>query len=207
MNPMVDSHRVQELVRAAQAGDAQAFGSLTEVYRGRLLARVSRQIGAHLGAYVEPDDIVSDTFASALESLSQFRWQGEESFFYWICGIATYRIRSHAAKKRPVLYEIESTDPGGSRADARKQLERDERFQRLRAALQTLSDDHREVITLSRIEGVSTTDIARQLGRSPEAVRQLLVRALKALRSAFGETESLSLPHDRSLLDENSKDG
>jgi DNA-directed RNA polymerase specialized sigma24 family protein len=44
------------------------------------------------------------------------------------------------------------------------------------------------------MEGMKSEEIAQKMNSSPEAVRQLLVRALRALRKSFGETESLHLP-------------
>ena len=53
------------------------------------------------------------------------------------------------------------------------------------AAFDTLSDEHREVISLSRIVGLSHQEIGEQLGRSEAAARQLLHRALAALAVAI----------------------
>ena len=73
------------------------------------------------------------------------------------------------------------------------------------AWLKTLSADHREVLLLSRIEGLSIQEVAERMDRSPDAVKKLLSRALNALRAAFGETESLRLP-DKRLLREDIND-
>jgi len=73
-------------------------------------------------------------------------------------------------------------------------MRRDERFERLQAALDSLSPDHREVITLARLKGLRGEEIAKRMNRSPNAVAQLLSHALKNLKEAFGDTESLHLP-------------
>jgi len=52
-----------------------------------------------------------------------------------------------------------------------------------------------------RVEGLEFEEAGRRMGRSPDAVKQLLYRALKKLRESFGDTESLHLP-ERSLLAE-----
>jgi RNA polymerase sigma-70 factor (ECF subfamily) len=82
-------------------------------------------------------------------------------------------------------------------ASPSKALRRNERFDRLEASLRRLCPDHRTVIVLARIEGLSMKEIARRLNRSEGAVKNLLVRALKALRQSFGDTESLGLPERR----------
>ena len=83
---------------------------------------------------------------------------------------------------------------------ASRGLQREERFDRLKKAIDTLSPDHRQVILLARIERLPAKEIARRMDRSTAAVAQLLSRALKSLRENFGHTESLSLP-DRGLYD------
>ena len=66
-------------------------------------------------------------------------------------------------------------------------LRREERFDRLQHALESLPPDYREVIRLSRIEGMKTSEIAELMGRSSAAVKQLLFRALRRLRESFGD--------------------
>ena len=78
-----------------------------------------------------------------------------------------------------------------------KNLRRNERFDRLKDSLESLSPEHREVILLMRIEGLPVEEVAKRMNRSPKATRQLLWRALKDLRESFGDTESLGLPERR----------
>ena len=80
-------------------------------------------------------------------------------------------------------------------------MRRSERFDRLEEALKTLSPDHRQVITMARVDGLKIKEIAERMNRSPNAVMQLLWRALEKLKASFGETESLHLP-DRNLLND-----
>ena len=61
-------------------------------------------------------------------------------------------------------------------------------------ALDSLSPEHREVILLARVEGLEIKQIATRLNKSVSAVKGLLFRALKGLKSSFGDTESLGLP-------------
>ena len=71
--------------------------------------------------------------------------------------------------------------------------------------MEDLSPDYRTVVHLSRIEGLKISEIAERMGRSPSAIKNLLLRAMKQLRESFGDTESLGLP-DRHL-GEGSSDG
>ena len=74
-----------------------------------------------------------------------------------------------------------------------RSLRRRERLDRLQAALDALSPDHRQVIVLARLKGLRMTEIAERMERSPNAVALLLARALAKLRESFGDTESLPL--------------
>lgn len=85
-------------------------------------------------------------------------------------------------------------------------LRRHERFDRLEAAVKKLTPEYRQVVLLSRIEGLSAKEIADRMNRSPNAVRHLIVRALRELRAHFGDTESLHLPDRRFPVGEGDDD-
>ena len=57
-----------------------------------------------------------------------------------------------------------------------------EGLRRLLSDLDALPDDYRRVILLSRIEGLSTAEVAETLGKTREATALLLHRAIKKLR-------------------------
>ena len=69
----------------------------------------------------------------------------------------------------------------------------------MRVGADALSPDYRTVIQLARIEGLKVREIAKRMGRSESAVKNLLLRAMKQLRDTFPDTESLGLPQQRSL--------
>ena len=91
-------------------------------------------------------------------------------------------------------------------ASPSKELRRDERFERLKAALSRLKPDYRKVIFLARVRELPMRDVASRMGRSLNATSVLLYRALMKLQEAFGATESLNLP-DRRLEYEEESDG
>ena len=59
-----------------------------------------------------------------------------------------------------------------------------------------MSPDQKEAIELAKIDGLKVSEIAAQMKRSSDSVKQLLSRGLRQLRSSFGETESLHLPEN-----------
>ncbi len=134
----------------------------------------------------------------AFRSLGRFRWRGDGSFNAWLCAIARHVVLKAVEHKRQypellITDTVEADGPSPSKA-----MQRHERFDRLKAAMQGLSADHREVIQLARIEKLPFKEIAARMNRSPGAVKVLLLRALRELKRGFGETESLHLP-DRSF--------
>ena len=80
-----------------------------------------------------------------------------------------------------------------------RQIRRQERFDRLEAAIERLSDDHREVIKMTRIDGIPVREVAERMHRSEKATYQLLWRATSKLKEVFGDTKSFRLPADRNL--------
>ena len=190
------------LVTKARAGDRSAFDTLAHRCQDRLAAMVRSRIGAKLRARVEADDIVQEAFLRAYKAISNFNWQGDDSFFRWLTRISEHLIWN-AAQKQPRLELMLDDQFKGPATRPDQSLRRQERFDRLEAALSALNPEQREAVRLSRIEGQSIARIAESMDRSPAAVKMLLSRALKRLKSSFGDTESLHLP-DRALETEES---
>jgi RNA polymerase sigma-70 factor, ECF subfamily len=149
----------------------------------------------------------------AFRSVADFAGNTEESFSRWLAGIAHHAVidqaRHLSARKHDYRREVplpaEPTSeagwpavPVGDLASPAPSpsgvLRRKERLDRLLDAIQALSPDHRQVILLTRIEQLPVKEVARRMGRSEKAISMLLLRAMMALRSVFGETDSLSLP-------------
>jgi RNA polymerase sigma-70 factor (ECF subfamily) len=190
----------EELVERVKAGSREAFDRIVERFRDRLAAFVRPRIGERLRERIQDEDVLQETFLKAYESLGRFRWEGEEPFFGWLCTIAHHallRLARRYLKIEDLELHREIPDTGTSPSGA---LRRNERWKRFVEALDGLSPEHREVITLARIQGVPVREIARRMNRSPKAVYQLIWRALQKLRESFGETESFHLP-DRQLGD------
>ncbi len=188
----------QALVSSAQNGDREALERLVSRDRARLRALVASRLTAHVVLGVDVDDVYQETLLRAFTSMSKLEWRGEDSFLRWAGGIAEHVILDLArqrARERKTSLESDVPDSAVSPSHA---LRRDERFERLQDSLKRLSPEHREVIVLTRVERLNFDEAAKRMGRTPEAVKQLLYRALKQLKAEFGDTESFHLP-ERSL--------
>lgn len=203
---MADSADIQATFVQAQAGSREAFDELVQRLGPRIDALVLSRLGKDLRRDVEPEDVKQETLLRAFQDIGRFSWEGEESFLRWIGAIVENVIRKAHERLRyrraiPLDQELFVDQVSPSKA-----LRREERFDRLKAAIERLSPDHREVIVLARIERLRSREIAKRMGRSEQAVAQLLSRALRKLREMFGDTASLTLP-DRSLGKEGKEGG
>lgn len=203
MEPIQSIHKTVQL---AQSGDRDAFARLAEIHQKQVEALARLRMSPELQRKVGIEDIVQETFSQALQSLSRFKWDGENSFRRWLNGIARNVIlkaaRSHSIPLEPGFeLDVVDSDPSPSKVLRRKQ-----RFDRLQEALKALTPEQREVVLMSRIEGLKAREIAARTGRSEDAVKQLMLRALRSLRKGFGDTESLHLP-DRRLKSGESSEG
>jgi RNA polymerase sigma-70 factor (ECF subfamily) len=211
------SEPAKALVARAQEGDNDAFSGLVEKYRSPLECWIHLRLGPRLRGKVEVQDIVQETFLKAYVSLPTFRWSTDGSFFHWLGAIAEHVIQNFArklsTKKRGSAREVALTPdmeprsfPAGKLGQLLERLNlspstvlrSNERFERLEKALNTLKPDRREVVVLAILREVPIKEIAARMGRKPDAVSMLLLRALGQLRVLFGMTESLHLP-DRLL--------
>lgn len=192
---MTSPDSIQSLVQKAQAGDRAAFNELIEAHRRPLEKLIrARLAGSGLQPAIGDEDIYQETMLRAFRRLHDFRWQGEDSFARWIGVIATNLIRSAGRREKRNPLPLRGAEAAAADDSPSRDARRGERFDRLERALDTLDPDSRQVLVLVRIKGLPVKEVARRLGRSPNAVSILLYRAAVKLRERFGDTESLTLP-------------
>jgi RNA polymerase sigma-70 factor, ECF subfamily len=98
-----------------------------------------------------------------------------------------HRQRRDAARETP----LDATPDLDARVTSvLSRVIRNERAEQLEAAMETLSDAHREIILLRKFEDLSFPEIAVRLGKSEDACRMLFARALTALTIALGRTSA-----------------
>jgi RNA polymerase sigma-70 factor, ECF subfamily len=171
--PMDDS----QLATQART-DAEAFA---ELYR-RHVTRVYRYHMAHIGNVHDAEDLTSQTFMAALESIRSYRGTG--TFAAWIMGIAFHRrlmfFRTHKHSEIPLDAALDVPDTG---LPTDKAALRQMQIGQLRGALQSLSGERLEAVALCFFAGLECSEAGRVLGKSEAAVRMLLSRALQDLRT------------------------
>ncbi|TAK13564.1 MAG: sigma-70 family RNA polymerase sigma factor [Anaerolineae bacterium] len=172
-----------KLVRAAKAGDPNAFGLLYDAYVDRLYRFVYYRVSDEPLA----EDLTSRVFLKAWENLQGYRDRGL-SFGAWLFSIARNTVIDHY---RTIKQEqsLETAGPLVDEEDPESLLRRTQQGDQLANALRQLTDDQREVLVLKFIEGYDTNEIAGFVGKKPGAVRALQMRGLQALERILGGEE------------------
>ncbi len=194
--------KTRHLVALAQDGDESALNQLCKVYGARVLWIIRLRMGRELRSKLESMDLVQDVLMSALKDLGNFEYKTEGDFLRWLSRIAENRLRNqlqrlHANKRdirkevqlngyRPTVEDsfvaaldaVDTTTPSAI-------MSKREELDKLAKAIDALKPDYRQVIVLTKIEGLSYKEIGDQLGKSSEAVRKLVSRALEELISIF----------------------
>jgi RNA polymerase sigma-70 factor (ECF subfamily) len=194
--------KTQHLVALAKDGDESALEQLCTVYGPRVLWLVRLRMGKELRSKLESVDLVQDVLVCALRDLRNFTYKNEGDFVRWLSRIAENRLRDNLdklrANKRDIRKEVrlkthrvtleESFAAALEPIDATTPsaiVSRREDFDKLAKAIDTLKPEYREIIVLTKMEGLSYKEIGNKLGKSTDAVRMLFSRAMAALSGAF----------------------
>ncbi|MGQ0702684.1 MAG: RNA polymerase sigma factor [Gemmatimonadales bacterium] len=169
---------MSDLVRRAQAGDAQAFEALYRANVGRVHALCLRLAGEAQAA----GELTQDVFVRVWETLSSFR--GESAFSSWLHRVAMNvflaQRRASGRRERRVL----TTDaPGllersGDAAPAGNAVD-------LERAIAQLPEGARVVFMLHDVQGYQHGEIARLMGIAEGTSKAQLFRARRLLREAL----------------------
>jgi RNA polymerase sigma-70 factor, ECF subfamily len=184
-----------DLLREARRGAPRALDELYARYGGRLLAFIRMKLGRDLRARVESRDILQSALLKSFQHLDQFEGGDGASLMGWLVRIAENEIRDQADFQHRQRRDVAAAQPLDDAIDmvpaaVRSALSAavlNEQSERLGVALAALDPDHRQVIVLRKLEERSFKDVAALMGRSEDACRMLLARAMVALTLAMGE--------------------
>jgi len=158
-----------------------------ERHRERLLSVIYLRMGPELRARLDPEDVLQEVAIEAMASWHTL--EDSKNAGAWLVVLAKRKV----ARVLRDQVGVAARDPRRERAirtdfalaDGRTgpvtAADRQDRLLALEKALQKLSPDHREVILLTRIEGLSAREVGERMGRTENAVNLLLGRALKRL--------------------------
>lgn len=176
----VDPAELEE-VRAAQAGDEQAFARLVRRRQGLVAALLAARVRGRN----DVEDLAQEVFLRAWRRLPELREPGK--FAGWIARIAVnaaldHRRRAAVRPRAGPLGEDGAGEPAAVQPAADRALLVREEFDRVLDALGTLDARSQAAVVLRYREGLAVKEVAERLGDSPAAVAMRLTRALRALR-------------------------
>jgi RNA polymerase sigma-70 factor, ECF subfamily len=173
-------------VEAAKRGDREAFRTLFERYHRRAYALA-------VGVVRHQDDaldVVQDAFIKAHKYLDKF--EGNSSFYTWlyriVMNLAIDHIRKHR-RVRPVELDEQRLEDDGDGLQptllggnpGRALMDKEIR-QRIDIALGELSENHRSVLVMRELEGLSYEEMAHAMGCSKGTIMSRLFHARKNMQ-------------------------
>lgn len=184
----------EDLVQKVKGGDLDAFDQLVYRYEGKIYSVAYRFMGNHADA----GDLAQDTFARMYQALPGFR--GDSSFATWLYRIAANACRDELRKRqrrRSVsMDELIEASPANVPAAASEYLpeevaQRHETQRQVQECLNQLSGDHKLILVMREIQGLSYEEIAGVLGCSLGTVKSRISRARNALKEKIREKGEL----------------
>lgn len=187
----------EELVKEILKGNKKTINKFYKTYQQRLLNFILKKVGNRKDA----EEILQDTFLSALDSLPLFK--GDSSLYTWLCSIARHetidflrrkKIKTIVFSRLPFLKKIVSQALGPELALQEKEMKL-----KIWQTLKSLSEGYREILRLKYIDGLSVAEIAHQLKITVKAAESKLFRARLAFQKEFAKDKKIS-PEDLKIF-------
>jgi RNA polymerase sigma-70 factor (ECF subfamily) len=170
-----------DLVNQARQGDAGAFHALVDRHAKALFGLAYTL----LGNTADAEDVLQETLLGAYKQIAQF--EGRSSVKTWLTKILVRQVskvyRSRRVRRAESLADAEqqNAEPAAPRTgsvNVDRQVD-------VHAMLKTLSEEHREVLVLRELQGLSYDEIADALAIPQGTVESRLHRARQQLKQRF----------------------
>jgi len=174
-----------ELLERARRGESTACDELVNRYGPRLYGLAM----AMLGRDADAQDMVQETLLAVLEKGEAFA--GRSSLWTWLSGILVNRVskyrRYKGVRKAASLDGPQDYAAAAPTADDASPAVQVELRTDCAAMLDALSPEHRQVLVLRELEGLSYQEIARSLNVPLGTVESRISRARQELRERFAD--------------------
>jgi RNA polymerase sigma-70 factor (ECF subfamily) len=173
-----------QLVQRCQRGQISAFQELVSRHYQKVFLVVLGIVNQREDAM----DLTQETFFRAYRKIDGFK--GDSSFYTWVYRIGVNLAIDFQRQRKRIPTELKDSgeefdesmeNPERPGSDPGREVQRKQVEQRLLAAIEDLTPDHKAVIVLRAIEGLSYKEISRVLGCSEGTVMSRLHYARKKL--------------------------
>ncbi len=168
----------KDVVSRAIKGDGEAFAQLYEEH----FDRIYRYVYLKVGNQIEAEDLTQEIFVRALEAIGSYRWRNLH-FNSCLFRIAHNRVIDYFRKQGKVgKVALEDDITLVSESNPALTAERELEIEELIKNVEKLSPAQSEVISLRFGSELSTTEVAKVLGKNTGTVKALQYNAIVALR-------------------------
>ena len=185
MEPFLNKQTEDDnLVENDAAGSVDAFEHIVRAHQRLVRTFLVR----HVGDLQVADDLAQEVFVAAYRGLARYR--GASSLSTWLLGIARNHVLMHFRSKPPstevslesVLegLHLKTLDEAGFDASVEEQ-----RVDALRSCVQSLDPAQRDLLARFYYRSETAEDIGRSIGKRAGAIRMLLMRIRKQLRTCI----------------------
>lgn len=174
------AHNEKQLLKSAQAGDAQAFGALYALYADELY----RYACAVFQNRHDAEDAVQDTCIKVYTNLKNIQKPDRVKAYFFKTLQNTVKTMLRRGTFTVCGEEIPETHPAPDNTESLAAERTD-----LQNALMRLSDEERQIVLLSAVAGFTSKEIAETVDLTAGAVRSKLSRSLEKLRTYLVEKE------------------
>lgn len=170
-----------QVIRAA-SGDPEAMAEIVREHYALVYRFCARRIGPDAA-----QDAAQETFVTAHKSMKRF--DGKSSLSTWLLGIAHNHCRNQSRKRHEISWlGEEEMNAKGMDGTEGMLIDREA----LRVALKGLSPEHREVVLLHEVEGLTYEETASVVGVPAGTIKSRLHYAFQQLRKALAGCEEVT---------------
>ncbi len=183
-----------DLVRRIMDGDRRAEAEIYRRYADVLRAIIRKRLGA--APPEDIDDIMSEVQLAMLQSLREGRFDSSkgQSLGSYLYGIARFKIMDYLRRRNSHEGRISDLPPSQEPSVAEdRSMEREERAEMLREAMEKLKPKYREVLYLRYFKELSITEISEELSLPHRRVSERIHYAVKLLRERCRGTDLFSI--------------
>jgi len=175
-----------ELIRKCQKGDVAAYEELAAKYYRRVFMVILGMVHHRDDAM----DVAQETFYRAFKNIRRF--QGGSNFYTWVYRIAVNLAIDFQRRQKRSIVDLKENmdevvvDAETSGGDPLREVQDRRLGEKLLGAINELTPDHKAVIVMRAVEGLSYKEIGRIMGCSEGTIMSRLHYARKKLKEKLG---------------------